>query len=77
MLGGASRVARPDCYLPDPHCRQNHRGRALNAIQRCGERGTVAVVQVQVVNRGLCDLEADGFADDEGHGLRFEFARVT
>jgi hypothetical protein len=56
---------------------QNHRGRALNAIQRRGERVAVAVIQVQVINRRLCDLKPDGFADNEGQGFRFEFARVT
>ncbi|HEX9084306.1 MAG TPA: hypothetical protein VF836_06180 [Gemmatimonadaceae bacterium] len=57
--------------------RENHRGRALNPVQRHRERGTVAVIWVQVIDRGLCDLESDRFADDEGHGFRLELTRVT
>jgi hypothetical protein len=32
---------------------------------------------MDVVPRRLTDVEVDGFADDEGDGFRFEFARVT
>jgi hypothetical protein len=32
---------------------------------------------MNVIARGLTDVEPDCFADDEGDGFRFEFARVT
>lgn len=56
---------------------QNHRHRTLDAIQRLGKCLTVAVIQMQVVTAGLPGIKPDRFADDEGHGFRFEFARVT
>ena len=56
---------------------QNHRRRALNAIQRTRERLTVATIQMDVIARRIGRVESDCAADDEGHGLRFEFSRVT
>src|SRR6266404_4626432 len=32
---------------------------------------------MEIVTARLLGVESDGFADDEGHGLRFKFARVT
>jgi hypothetical protein len=57
--------------------RENDCRCALNSVQRLRQTLTVAVVQMQIVTARLSGVESDGFADDEGHGLRFKFARVT
>ena len=56
---------------------QNHGRRSLDAVQRLRERLTIAAIQMNVVLRGPTGVKPDSFADDEGHGLRFEFASVT
>lgn len=56
---------------------QNHGRRTLDSIQRLSKRFAVTVIQMQIVTAGLPGIKPDRFADDEGHGFRFEFARVT
>ena len=61
----------------DADAGQNNGRRTLNAIQRRRERLAVATEQVDVVACHLRRVEADGLADDEGHGLRFKLACVS
>jgi hypothetical protein len=50
---------------------------ALNSVQCLRECVAITAIELDIVLRGLTDVEPDGFADDVGHGLRFKFARVT
>jgi len=47
---------------------QNHRRRALDAVQRARKHLTVAAVQVNVIASGLTNIESDRFADDDWDG---------
>ena len=56
---------------------EDHRRRALNAIQGLRKSLTVAAIKLQIVAPRFSCVESDGFADDEGDGLSFTFSHVT
>jgi hypothetical protein len=56
---------------------KNRRRGLLHTCERLRERLAVAAIQVNVVSARRPNIQTDGFADDEGDGLRFEFTRVT
>src|SRR5439155_10040720 len=57
--------------------RQDRSRRSLNPSERFGQRSAIAAIEVDVVARRICDVEAERVAHHERDGFSFELARVT
>jgi hypothetical protein len=55
----------------------DHAGRVADAIERGQHTVAVTPIQVDVIARGLTDLQTDGLSDNECDRLRFEFADIA
>ena len=67
---------RAGCYVGDRvvdvNGAQNSRGCSLNPCERLRQRSSIAPIEVDVVARGVCDVEPEGMPNDECHRFGFE-----
>src|SRR6266498_3652180 len=56
---------------------EDARGRLLDSLERFRQCTAIAVIQVDVVARGLGDLKSDGLSNHESDGLGFELSGVA
>ena len=60
---------RNDRGLRPVDCRQDRGGGALNALERLPEGGSIAAIEMDVIARGLGDVQADHVGDDMRDGF--------
>jgi hypothetical protein len=65
------------CLVADMNRFHDRGDGSLDPIERRGQRAAVSAVQLDVIACGIGDVQAHSLSHDEGHGLCFEFARIS